>query len=720
MNKSQRIRTEVGTNADKHIKVRLEKNVDTLEILSLNINQKDNYQSFNCDFGVLVGRVNANGSVGVPNAKVSIFIPITDEDAANENIKSIYPYTNPRDKNVDGKRYNLLPRVSTEKTDGIYRPRQPFGSFPTKQEIVTNPDIMDVYEKYYKFSTLTNGSGDYMLFGIPIGVQTVHMSVDVTDIGNYSMSPATMVNELGYSPNLFNSTGTRIKESDDLEDLPNIETQEIDVDIIPFCGDGDNFDIGISRQDFRINARIVSTFILFGSCFADSPKTAWGSADGTDLDIQLNDYYRATRDTTNISYAGADSLGNKIVPIISEKIYYLPPSVTNDDIDTDNFGKTSYNKLRDSEYTTYKRNGDFIFNITCNRRKIITDEFGNEQEVDADSLDGVFTEFKGVFIFELDSDAYPVDVTSQYPPIGKAQRLRFKFPQSSSRGDSFNRFGTSNTNTWARQHYTFKASKYYSIAKFHGFVTNNFNDASYTDSNGFYAQDRINTIFDSSGAVESSKDEVINHGANLISVGKRPSLLDGNYEEDNAKFGLPYNFTHNSNSDYRTFGGNWLNFSLHFPNHLFVELEIPPFFVDSIQGRYANTASISDISSFHFIFDNDQRLFDDDVNTKLLGRSDLHYTDFIEVPEVDIIKLANDYDTLKGFRDNEVDGLIGTDYRNADSPDLYNEIDKFPYIGGGGKIEVNPTNDYDPRTYFFKGLGGADCINYLKDLGFID
>ena len=82
-------------------------------------------------------RVNANGAVGIPNAKISIFIPVTDDDKLSAEIRAIYPYENPRDKNVNGKRYNLLPRVAQVQTDGTVRPKQPFRSFPTKEIVVT-------------------------------------------------------------------------------------------------------------------------------------------------------------------------------------------------------------------------------------------------------------------------------------------------------------------------------------------------------------------------------------------------------------------------------------------------------------------------------------------------------------------------------------------------------------------------------------------------------
>jgi len=61
------------------------------------------------NYGVVVGRITANNGLGVPNARVSVFIPITNEDQSNPYISSIYPYKSLTDKNEDGYRYNLLP-----------------------------------------------------------------------------------------------------------------------------------------------------------------------------------------------------------------------------------------------------------------------------------------------------------------------------------------------------------------------------------------------------------------------------------------------------------------------------------------------------------------------------------------------------------------------------------------------------------------------------------
>jgi hypothetical protein len=78
MPKSYRIRTSVDgfQNSDKSIRVQIDQDFDFLEVLSLKLTQSDVYRRFCSDYGVIVGRVVANGGFGVPNAKVSVFVPL--------------------------------------------------------------------------------------------------------------------------------------------------------------------------------------------------------------------------------------------------------------------------------------------------------------------------------------------------------------------------------------------------------------------------------------------------------------------------------------------------------------------------------------------------------------------------------------------------------------------------------------------------------------------
>lgn len=156
--KSFRIRTNI--NNDKVVRVKLEQDNDFLEILSLKIKQEDTYKLHVSNYGVIVGRVLANDSFGIPNAKVSVFIPLTDEDKNNSEITNIYPYTSFQTKDSDGRRYNLLP---DESNDDCYRI---VGSFPNKRLVLDNDTQIEVFDKYWKYTTVTNKSGDYMIFGV--------------------------------------------------------------------------------------------------------------------------------------------------------------------------------------------------------------------------------------------------------------------------------------------------------------------------------------------------------------------------------------------------------------------------------------------------------------------------------------------------------------------------------------------------------------------------
>ena len=179
MGKSYRINTEVGIN--KTLSFELDQDFEFLEILSLQIGQEDVYNRDCAQYGVVVGRVVANSGLGVPNVKVTIFVPILETDAANEQIVAVYPYVNPDDTNVDGYRFNVLPYAPS------YTNHAATGTFPTREDVLKDPLVAEIYDKYYRYTVKTNESGDYMIFGVPVGVQTVLMDLDLSDIGEFSL-----------------------------------------------------------------------------------------------------------------------------------------------------------------------------------------------------------------------------------------------------------------------------------------------------------------------------------------------------------------------------------------------------------------------------------------------------------------------------------------------------------------------------------------------------
>lgn len=689
MNKSQRIYLDVNdTQGEKNIKIQLEQNIDTIEFLTMSIDSKEAYRDFNSDYGVLVGRVIANGGVGIPNAKISIFIPITDEDATKSDIYSIYPYKTPRDKNNEGKRYNLLPRVGRYNEDGTISPKQPFGSFPIKEEIIGNAPILEIYKKYYKYTALTNNAGDYMIFGVPLGTQTVHLSLDITDIGEYSMTPAAMVTNLGYSSDLFINNNSRIKPSNDLNDLPHIETQEITVDVIPFWGDKENFEIGITRQDFRVRAELTNTFTIFGNVFTDNYESRWAAnwTDGKKFGIQQ--LYR-------INNGNNVDIDSKRIGNITETIFYYPNNISDAEIE-DN-GKDLASKmliLDKSQYTIHKNEGEFVFIINCNRRKIIKNESNNEIVVSDSYAGGVYTEFKGFITLEITEEDLSTpqrnfeNVIANNTRSVSIFRTRIKIPQHALRNQSF--AYTKYRYDWQNIHYKFEANKIYSVAKFNGLVQNTNNSDDSISDNGFDESDRINNL---------AKDPYWNPG--VIRTGG----------DDNA----PYEFPNNGNVEGGTkgFGANWLNFSIYLPNIGYV-------FDSNFGNMKANTFFQVFYGAFtdNFTNNNDFLIGETKTNTKWYLRSDLHWTDFIEVPVSDI-KILNNYDK-KGFDNYEtyfadINTLTG-DYRNGDTPPSWGG-DPCPINGGGlyGK-PVSSTNPRDLRFYFYKGFDTADSIKFVADI----
>jgi hypothetical protein len=331
VNKSIRIRTTPGLS--KNIQFKIEQDFGTIDFLSLSMTQEEVYRNFCSDYGVIAGRVIANDGFGIANAKVSVFIPLSDEDAQNPLISSVYPYVTPLDLNVAGVRYNLLPKLGrefyvfrnipdtittpqgvqqflgtqsgftplgdfigpweeaenpstntapTEITNNIpgytvWRrlvrtnngPRVPVGTFPSKMELLNDDITLEVYEKYYKFTTKTNQSGDYMIFGVPVGQQLLHLDVDLSDIGGSSLNPQDFINS-GVPSSFFSQDGDFLKRSN-LNSLPQIETQNISVDVIPFWGNLEQCEIGITRQDFNLTKEVRPSSILMFSNFG-SPE----------------------------------------------------------------------------------------------------------------------------------------------------------------------------------------------------------------------------------------------------------------------------------------------------------------------------------------------------------------------------------------------------------------------------------------------------------------
>ena len=92
-NKTYRINTKVGADNNDNINLNLNvlQKYDILEVLSLKLSTDGIYKTHTSGYGCIAGRVLANGGVGVPNAKISIFIESNENISTEEILYNLYP-----------------------------------------------------------------------------------------------------------------------------------------------------------------------------------------------------------------------------------------------------------------------------------------------------------------------------------------------------------------------------------------------------------------------------------------------------------------------------------------------------------------------------------------------------------------------------------------------------------------------------------------------------
>ena len=265
-----RIRTTLGDTNPVTIPVSLMQEYNSFEILSLKVNTDDTYRSYTSPTGMVIGRVStANNGLGIPNVRVSIFVPKETYDQSDEE-EVLYPFSSPTDTDTDRVRYNLLP------SDSDVSCYQVVGTMPTKRKILDNETVCDVFDKYYKYTTITNEAGDFMLSEIPVGKQRIHIDADLSDIGPFlSQKPYDMIENLGYSKDKFDST-RQFKTSKDLDSLVQILCQNKSVYVYPYWGDSteNSSEMKITRTDLSLNYEFKTSAVFIGSVVTDKQSNS--------------------------------------------------------------------------------------------------------------------------------------------------------------------------------------------------------------------------------------------------------------------------------------------------------------------------------------------------------------------------------------------------------------------------------------------------------------
>lgn len=388
------------TNDDKVIRVNLEQEFDNIEILSLKITNSDAYSRVCSDYGVIVGRVMLNSGFGVQNAKVSVFVPITADDLTRDEITQLYPFQTVNDTFPNGVRYNLFPRVRNSNNPS----HRAIGNFPTESDFTHYPQYVEIMEKYYKYTTITNESGDYMIFGVPLGNQNVVMDFDVFDTPSFDLTANDLVEQLTSAEvikALETATGVETTTSNkipgfiykgsnnfdvevktNIDEMPNIFHQVKQITVSPFWGDEDACDVGISRCDFKINFKYTPSAVFFG--YIHSPSGAFTIEPSYKFSSAFQDpgaHYEIP------GFDNAKNFSGNLYPFQDMEIVVYRI----DDI-------TKPIKKRIGVFVGSKYNGVFRITLPMYQDYYVTNEFGDLVKTE-DTTIGIPT--KGYYAFEM-------------------------------------------------------------------------------------------------------------------------------------------------------------------------------------------------------------------------------------------------------------------------------------------------------------------------------
>jgi hypothetical protein len=372
MIQKHRISTNIGK--DQKITVELKQDFDVLEILSLKFSQQEIYTSMCSDYGVVCGRITANDGFGIPNVRVSIFVKQKDSDVDDPVVSKLYPYKDTTMRNDDNIRYNLLPKRQQ------HGGHTPVGTFPDQSDILTREEVLEVYESYYRFTVKTNESGDFMIWGVPIGEQRLHVDVDLSDIGCFSLRPYDFIKK-GKGVDEFDRF-YKFKSSTDIDGLPQIITFDKIIQVYPFWGNEEMCEIGITRSDFDISetgVRIEPISLILASSITDDDSDAVKRS-GV---IRRKTGYKCNLQTTTGKIECVRQTGRKVYG---------------------SDGVTLYPELQYYNITeTINENGTAMVVLPMNLEYVFTNEFG-EQELTNDHNKGIPTTAVARFRFSLDAN----------------------------------------------------------------------------------------------------------------------------------------------------------------------------------------------------------------------------------------------------------------------------------------------------------------------------
>jgi hypothetical protein len=277
---------------DFYVDLKLERSYNSLDTLKIYNNLINSFPNQESPTGVVFGRLTAIQKIKNENGE-NLRIPLKNVPIGIFNPSDEFPSIFSTDDNGDRLTLNIKEASSQNQYFNSY------SYFSDYNQYLKSADSFSAVPAQYKYVTLTNENGEFILYDVPVNQQTAIFEVDLFKQGLTKDEIAL---------NFFPFPGT---EDANIDSIPSFVYKQFPVDVVPAWGLGQT---GYTSLDININLdlRKWATFyvapISYNGYKLESAEIATlGSA----LNVEVRDMSRVGFPTTNLPIVQIPSITEK-------------------------------------------------------------------------------------------------------------------------------------------------------------------------------------------------------------------------------------------------------------------------------------------------------------------------------------------------------------------------------------------------------------------------
>jgi len=246
---------------DYSVDICFKRSVDTLDTLTIRNNPLSNFPTQESETGIVMGTLYARQKVVNENGE-RILIPLSNTPVVIFNSSDDFPDTFSLDSDGNRVRLNLIQNSELEEYSDLESFVVEYGKeeaekklnknlntrFDSQKGTLKSVESLSVPE-YFKFSTITNENGEFIIENVPVGPNVLMFEVDLLKQGMTRSEVAL---------NFFPYPTT---EETNVDNIPHFYFRQISINVIPCWG---GFQTGYTFVDItaNIDMRKWSTFFL--------------------------------------------------------------------------------------------------------------------------------------------------------------------------------------------------------------------------------------------------------------------------------------------------------------------------------------------------------------------------------------------------------------------------------------------------------------------------